>query len=34
MEPVEDGNSVLVVRGRYWIGNRYMVTLIERGVRA
>ena len=34
MEPMEDRNSVLVARGQYWIGNRYMVTLIERGVRA
>ena len=34
MEPVEDGDTVLVARGQYRIGNRYMVTLIERSIRA
>lgn len=33
MEPVEDGDTLLVARGQYRIGNRYMVTLIERSIR-
>ena len=34
MESVEDGDTVLVARGQHWIGNRYMVTFIERSIEA
>lgn len=34
MEPVEDGDTLLVARRQHRISNRYMVALIERSIRS